>query len=358
MKQQLNFYEQYKQMFAEDHLPAIQRLPLRSLGQEERSSNPKNPQGRDESLDHQNNRYLSKPWKLLDNQAIPSNNRYYFAGNFKKRDYHDMYTLLRSDIAERPEQAGKGKRRNIIIQEGLRAAGVTIKKQGEDIFVPKHQHNSSFKDKLTETHIKFIFSNSQDRTAGRNEVSFDDRKARKRRELTDQDIKLNRSMEPASAAKGPAQIRILHNVHKSLNQRPLNPSISRQQISLEQADIAVEDNNVSSEAAAVRQSQEIDNLSIDRLGLQFKSILGEKGQTASSLCTGFQTVRREMDVCGLNYPTTVQRFVEHADFLESLRPLYVEDARIIEAAFAFQRRLMTNLNRPARQKQLKKILLL
>lgn len=358
MKQQRNFYEQYKQMFAEDHLPTIQRLPLRSLGQEERPSNQKNARTRDESPDHQNNRYLSKPWKLLENQAIPSNNHYHFAGNFKKRDYHDMYTLLRSDVAEKPEQAGKGKRRNIIIQEGLKAAGVTLRKQGEDIFVPKHQHISSFKDKLTETHIKFIFNHTQDRAASRQEVSFDERRVRKRKELTDQDIKLNRSMEPASGAKGPAQIRIMHNVHKSLNQRRINPSISRQQISVENTDIAFEDNNASSEAAAVRQSQEIDSLSIDRLALQFKSVLSEKGQSVSSLCAGLQIVRREMDVCGLNYHTTVQRFVEHADFLELLRPLYRDDARIIEAAFASQRRLMNNLHRPARQKQLKKIHLL
>ncbi len=358
MKQQRNFYEQYKQMFADDRLPAIQRLPLRSLGQEERSSNQKSAQAREQYPEPQNNRYLSKPWKLVENQTGSPNNNYYFAGNFKKRDYHDMYTLLRSDVSETPEQTAKGKRRNVIIQEGLRAAGVTLKKQGEDIFVPRQPKGNSFKDKLTETHIKFIFNQNQVQEASRHAVSVDDRRSKRRRELTDQDIKLNRSMEPASGAKGPAQIRVMHNVHRSTNQRPINSSISRQQISLEKADILLEDNNQSSEAIAVKQSQEIDSLSIDRLAMQFKSVLSEQGQTVSSLCAGLQTVRREMDVCGLNYPTTVHRFIEHADFIESLWPLYREDPKIIEAAFASKRRLASNLHRQARQKELKKILLL
>jgi hypothetical protein len=358
MKEQRNFYEEYRQLFTEERLPAIQRLPLRSLGQEERPSFQKNARPKEDFQDHrQNNTHLSKPWKLLEDPAVAQKRQFRFAGNFKQRDFHDMYTLLRSDVSERPEQSSKGKRRNIILHDGLRAAGVALKKQGEDIFVPKHRGASSYKDKLTETHIKFLFRQQEEQEASRQELSVGHRKPKGRRELTDLDIKLNRSVEPAGA-RGPVQTRDTLNVHKSLNQRPLNRLMSGREVSGEISGIAVGDNNPSSEAAAAKPSQETASQSIDRLALQFRSALSERGPTIGSLCAGLQAVRREIDSGELHSPVSVQRLAQHPDFLEALRPLYKGEAGARASAFATHRRLAAHLSRPVRQKELKKILLL
>ena len=171
------FYEIYKNMF--DHrverLPNIRRLPLRSM-----YGNDGYDDDDDDYYPHNNNNrrvkkhpihYLSNNYshRIEDSVTKPweARNRS-FAGNYKKKDYNDMYSILRNEIALPPllppspqESNGRQhKKRHLMIREEGRAAGLkqVCRKGEQDLFVPRYNDIRSYKDKLTETHMRGILN--------------------------------------------------------------------------------------------------------------------------------------------------------------------------------------------------------